>query len=407
MIEVKCSECGKLYKLKDGSAGKKYKCECGATFRAPEASDGAAPAEEPAAAKKPKPAAAAPPPASGDLGEVLRVFSDPEPWNDADLAKIENLKQANDRIMGEIRKIVVGMDKVVHLTLIGLFGRGHCLLMGVPGLGKTLLVSTLASSLSLKFKRVQFTPDLMPSDITGSEVIQEDKATGERHFRFLEGPIFTNMLLADEINRTPPKTQAALLEAMQERQVTVGGERRDLERPFFVLATQNPIEQEGTYPLPEAQLDRFMFLINVGYPSEEEEKRILALTTSGYMPDIQPVLSREEIIELQNLVLRVNIPEDVVDFVLRLVRATRSQEEGSPEFVKKWVTFGASPRASQNLVIGAKAVAVLDGRNQVRQEDVLLVAHAVLGHRIIPNFAAEAEGVTQAKIVDELLGVVA
>ncbi|MHC4915696.1 MAG: AAA family ATPase [Planctomycetota bacterium] len=405
MIETKCSECGKVYKLKDGSAGKKYKCECGATFRAPAAAEESPPASQDPA--PPAPSAPAPAATSADLAKALSVFANPEPWSDSDLAKIENLKAANDRIMGEIRKIVVGMDKVVHLTMIGLFGRGHCLLMGVPGLGKTLLVSTLASSLSLKFKRVQFTPDLMPSDITGSEVIQEDKATGERHFRFLEGPIFTNMLLADEINRTPPKTQAALLEAMQERQVTVGGERRDLDRPFFVLATQNPIEQEGTYPLPEAQLDRFMFLINVGYPNEEEEKRILALTTSGYMPEIQSVLSREEIVDLQDLVRKVNIGEDVVDFILTLVRATRSQEGTAPDFIKKWVTFGASPRASQNLVIGAKAVAILDGRNQVRKEDVLEVAHAVLGHRIIPNFAAEAEGVTQAKIVDQLLEVVA
>ncbi|MCX7805871.1 MAG: MoxR family ATPase [Planctomycetota bacterium] len=323
------------------------------------------------------------------------------------MASIARLKEAHDKIVSEIRKIVVGQDKVVRLTMIGLFGQGHCLLMGVPGLGKTLLVRTLASSLSLNFKRVQFTPDLMPSDITGSEVIQEDKATGERHFRFLPGPIFTNILLADEINRTPPKTQAALLEAMQERQVTVGGVRRDLESPFFVLATQNPIEQEGTYPLPEAQLDRFMFQINVGYPTAEEEKRILALTTSGYVPDIKPVLDREEILRLQKLVRKVNIGEDVVDFILRLVRASRSTESDSPEFIRKWVTFGASPRASQNLVIGAKTVAILDGRNQVRKEDVIEVAHAVMGHRIIPNFAAEAEGVSRQKIVDELLKAVA
>jgi MoxR-like ATPase len=394
MLEVNCSECGKAYKLKDGSAGKKYKCECGATFRAPK--------EEAAPSQPASPA----PSGSGDVDKALAVFSSPEVWTSEDMAKIEALKDANDRITAEIRKIVVGMDKVVHLTMIGLFGRGHCLLMGVPGLGKTLLVSTLASSLSLKFKRVQFTPDLMPSDITGSEVIQEDKATGERHFRFLEGPIFTNMLLADEINRTPPKTQAALLEAMQERQVTVGGDRRNLDRPFFVLATQNPIEQEGTYPLPEAQLDRFMFLINVGYPNEAEEKRILALTTSGYTPEINSIISQQEIIELQDLVRKVNISEEVVDFILKLVRSTRSTEEESPDFVKKWVTFGASPRASQNLVIGSKAVAILDGRNAVKKDDVLEVAHAVLGHRIIPNFAAEAEGINQAYIVDELLKVV-
>jgi MoxR-like ATPase len=339
--------------------------------------------------------------------EALQVFARPQPWSDEDMAKIKRLEEAHNKAMTEIRKIMVGQDKVVRLTMVGLFGQGHCLLMGVPGLGKTLLVRTLAGSLSLKFRRVQFTPDLMPSDITGSEVIQEDKATGERRFRFIEGPIFTNILLADEINRTPPKTQAALLEAMQERQVTVGGERYDLTAPFFVLATQNPIEQEGTYPLPEAQLDRFMFQINVGYPTEAEEKRILALTTSGYEPDLQPVLTREEILDLQRLVRKVHIGDEAVDFILRLVRCTRGSESDAPDAIKKWVTWGASPRASQNLVIGAKAVAILDGRNEVKVEDVHEVAHAVLGHRIIPNFTAEAEGVSQHQIVDELLKAVA
>ena len=392
MIEAKCSACGKAYSLKDDSAGKKYKCACGSVFTVPEV-------------HRPDPAAAGG--AAGAEEKAFASFTKAEPWSDDDLARIEHLKTANDKIVSEIRKIVVGQDKVVHLTMVGLFGQGHCLLMGVPGLGKTLLVRTLAASLSLNFKRVQFTPDLMPSDITGSEVIQEDKTTGERKFRFLQGPVFTNILLADEINRSPPKTQAALLEAMQEKQVTVGGVRRDLEAPFFVLATQNPIEQEGTYPLPEAQLDRFMFQINVGYPSAEEEKRILALTTSGYMPDVKSVLAREEILKLQQLVRKVNISDEVVDFILRLVRSSRSTEKEAPDFIKKWVTFGASPRASQNLVIGAKTVAILDGRSQIKTEDVLEVAHAVLGHRIIPNFAAEAEGVSRHKIVDELLKVVA
>jgi MoxR-like ATPase len=331
----------------------------------------------------------------------------PEPWTDADLAKIGHLKEASDKINAQIRKAVVGQDDVVRLTMIGLFGLGHCLLMGVPGLGKTLLVRTLASSLSLQFRRVQFTPDLMPSDITGTEVIQEDKSTGERKFRFLEGPIFTNILLADEINRTPPKTQASLLEAMQERQVTVGGVRRDLSAPFFVLATQNPIEQEGTYPLPEAQMDRFMFLIEVGYPTEEEERQILAMTTAGYKPDVQSVLSQQEILELQQLVRKVLIPDDVVTFILRLVRSTRSSEAKASDFVKRYVGWGASPRASQNLVIGAKVAAILDGRNQVKIEDVRQVAHAVLGHRILPNFAAEAERITSRIIVDRLLKEVA
>ncbi len=337
------------------------------------------------------------------------VFTVPaaEPWTDTDLAKIGKLKDACERINVQIRKAVVGQDEVVRLTMIGLFGLGHCLLMGVPGLGKTLLVRTIASSLSLNFRRVQFTPDLMPSDITGTEVIQEDKATGERKFRFLEGPIFTNILLADEINRTPPKTQAALLEAMQERQVTIGGVRRDLVAPFFVLATQNPIEQEGTYPLPEAQMDRFMFLIQVGYPTEDEERQILAMTTAGYVPDVQPVLSQQEILELQQLVRKVIIPEDVVTFILRLVRSTRSSEAKASEFVKRYVGWGASPRASQNLVIGAKVAAILDGRNTVQESDVRQVAHAVLGHRILPNFAAEGERFTSWDIVERLLMVVA
>ncbi|MEX0703598.1 MAG: MoxR family ATPase [Planctomycetales bacterium] len=338
-------------------------------------------------------------------GEFL--VPEEQPWTDQELEKIGRLKEAHDKIITQIRKAVVGQDEVVNLTMISLFGRGHCLLKGVPGLGKTLLVSSLAAGLSLKFRRVQFTPDLMPSDITGTEVIQEDKSTGERHFRFLEGPIFTNILLADEINRTPPKTQAALLEAMQERQVTVGGERRKLDEPFFVLATQNPIEQEGTYPLPEAQMDRFMFLLNVGYPREHEERQILAMTTASYAADIQPELSQHEISDLQKLVRRVEVPSEVTDFILRLVRSTRSGEPEAPDFIRKWVTWGASPRACQNLIIGAKAAAILDGRNQARMEDVLLVAHAVLGHRIMPNFAAEAERVTTRQIVDELLQTVA
>ena len=334
------------------------------------------------------------------------VVPEEAPWTDEDLEKIGHLKEGHDRIMIQVRKAMVGLDNVIRLTMIGLFSQGHCLLMGVPGIGKTLLVRTLAASLSLKFRRVQFTPDLMPSDITGTEVIQENKATGERQFRFLEGPIFTNVLLADEINRTPPKTQAALLEAMQERQVTVGGVRRDLVLPFFVLATQNPIEQEGTYPLPEAQMDRFMFQINVGYPSEPEEKKILAMTTSGYEPVIEPVLDHKEIIDLQKLVRRVLIPDDVTDFILRLVRATRSNEPEAPDFINKWVTWGASPRASQNLTIGGKASAILDGRSTVNIDDVLSVAHPVLVHRILPNFAAEAERVNSTTIVDELLKVV-
>ena len=328
-----------------------------------------------------------------------------EAWSDEDLARIEHLRDAKDRIMHQIRKAIVGLDTVVKQVMIALFSQGHALLMGVPGLGKTLLVRTLAASLSLEFKRVQFTPDLMPSDILGTEVIEEDRSTGEREFRFLRGPIFTNVLLADEINRTPPKTQAALLEAMQELQVTVGGQRYDLARPFFVLATQNPIEQEGTYPLPEAQLDRFMFMVHVGYPSEPEELDILALTTTGYEPDITPELGAQEIIDLQRLVRKVNVPMEVMKGVVRLVQSTRVTEKDAPDFIRQWVSWGASPRASQNLILGAKAVAILDGRNEIRAEDVREVVQPVLNHRIILNFAAQAEGVTSIKIVDDLLAV--
>ncbi len=336
-------------------------------------------------------------------------FQVPEqkPWSDEELEKIDHLKEANKKIMGQVRKALVGQDQVVRMTMIGLFSQGHCLLMGVPGLGKTLLVRTLASSLSLDFKRVQFTPDLMPSDITGTEVIQEDKSTGERSFRFIKGPVFTNILLADEINRTPPKTQASLLEAMQERQVTAGGVKRSLDEPFFVLATQNPIEQEGTYPLPEAQMDRFMFRIDVGYPTEAEEKKILNMTTSGYVPDIQPVLDRDEILELQSLVPKVNISDDVLNYILKLVRSSRCGMEGVPDFVNNWISWGAGPRASQYLVLGAKTIAILDGRSKVEIDDVKEVAHVVLGHRIQVNFAAEAEGVTSHKVIDDLLEVVA
>ena len=324
-------------------------------------------------------------------------------WTDEELAKIEHLRHANDTIVREIRKAVVGQDRVVKELMIALFAQGHCLLMGVPGLGKTLLVRTLAASLSLGFRRVQFTPDLMPSDITGTEVIEENRETGERVFRFIKGPIFTNILLADEINRTPPKTQAALLEAMQEKQVTVGGERYSLELPFFVLATQNPIEQEGTYPLPEAQLDRFMFLINVGYPTEEEEMKILDVTTAGYEADVRPVLSGAEILGLQHLVRRVNISEEIMRAIVRLVRRTRVGEGAAPEAVKQWVSWGAGPRACQNLVLGAKAGAILDGRSEVNIDDVLEVARPVLNHRILLNFVAQSEGVTSLDLIDELV----
>ena len=323
-----------------------------------------------------------------------------------DIKLVEQLRESRDAISAELGKRIIGQHEIIEHILITLFCQGHALIIGVPGLAKTLLIKSVSEILDLKFSRIQFTPDLMPSDITGTEILEEDHATGKREFKFFQGPLFANIILADEINRTPPKTQAALLEAMQEHKVTAAGVSYTLDEPFLVLATQNPIEQEGTYPLPEAQLDRFMFQINVGYPTEDEERKILAMTTSGYQHEIEPVLAQEEILSLQNLVRKVTISEDVVSFILRLVRSTRSTAD-APDVIKKWVNWGASPRASQNLVIGSKAVAILDGRNEVAMDDVIEVAHAVLGHRIIPNFAAEAEGVTSEVIVDELLRVVA
>jgi MoxR-like ATPase len=326
-----------------------------------------------------------------------------EKWTDADLKNVAHLKEAHDKILQQIRKAVVGQQQVVNELMIVLFAQGHALLMGVPGLAKTLLVRTLASSLSLQFSRVQFTPDLMPSDITGTEVIQEDRASGQRQFKFVKGPIFTNILLADEINRTPPKTQAALLEAMQEIQVTVAGERPDLPRPFLVLATQNPIEQEGTYPLPEAQLDRFMFQINVDYPSESEELQVLDMTTTNYRPAIETALGGDEILRLQSLVRKVLVTKELKEFVVRIVRATRPGRDGAAKFVNKWVSWGAGPRASQNLILGAKAWAILNGRHEANPDDVRFVAGPVLGHRIVTNFSAEAEGTNSSKIVEMIM----
>ena len=321
----------------------------------------------------------------------------------ADLEAMEKLKQGYEKIRSELEKIIVGQDEVLEQVLIGIFARGHCLLVGVPGLAKTLMISTLAESLSLSFSRIQFTPDLMPSDITGTEVIQEDRATGDRNFRFLKGPIFANVILADEINRTPPKTQAALLEAMQERQVTAGGTKHVLSEPFFVLATQNPIEQEGTYPLPEAQLDRFMFNIHVDYPSEEEEVMIMKRTTSEVQNKIENVLSGEDILQLQSFVRKVPISDQVIRYVLRLTRATRVQKPDAPQFIQDWLAWGAGPRASQYLILGGKARAVLYGRSHVSAEDIQAVAHPVLRHRILTNFSAEAEGVTSDSIIDRLI----
>ena len=331
----------------------------------------------------------------------------PDPGGDADLETVDRIKSAFASLKNELGKVIVGQEEVIDLMLISVFARGHCLLIGVPGLAKTLMISTLARTLDLTFNRIQFTPDLMPSDITGTEVIQEDKATGSRSFKFLRGPVFANVILADEINRTPPKTQAALLEAMQEHQVTAGGKKHLLEPPFFVLATQNPIEQEGTYPLPEAQLDRFMFDIRVDYPDADEELRIMQLTTTLHEADLQPVLTGPEILELQNLVRRVPVAEPVIHHALRLTRMTRTGTPEAPDFIKDWVSWGAGPRAGQYLILGGKARALLKGRFYVNIEDIRAVAHPVLRHRIVTTFNAEAEGVTADTIVDRLLESVA
>jgi MoxR-like ATPase len=323
----------------------------------------------------------------------------------SDLQAVEQLKAARERIVSELRKVIVGQDQVVDQLLTAMFANGHVLLVGVPGLAKTLLVSSLARVLDLKFSRIQFTPDLMPSDITGTDVIEEDQATGKRTFRFIQGPVFANIVLADEINRTPPKTQAALLQAMQEKEVTAGGQTMKLALPFFVLATQNPIELEGTYPLPEAQLDRFMFNILVDYPTEAEEEKIVATTTSAYEAKLEHVLSAADILQLQKLIRRVPVADHVVRYAVRLARATRGRE-GSPDFVKQWVSWGAGPRAPQYLVLGAKTRAVLQGRFAPGVEDVRAVAPAVFRHRIITNFSAEAEGVKPEHIIEKLLASV-
>jgi len=322
--------------------------------------------------------------------------------NEAEAAKM--LNEARDKIKREIAKTVVGQDNVVELMLIALLSRGHALLVGVPGLAKTTLVKTLASCLKLNFNRIQFTPDLMPSDITGTDILETNPTSRERFFKFVKGPVFCNLLLADEINRTPPKTQAALLQAMQEGFVTAGGAHHELPPPFMVFATQNPIEQEGTYPLPEAQLDRFMFFIGVDYPKAAEEEEIVLRQTSPVKPLVEPVLGPEEILELQRLVEVVPVPPHVISYAVKLARATRPGEPGADEYVRSMVRWGAGPRASQFLVAAAKARAILSGRTAAEVEDIKALANAILRHRIIPSFHAEAEGVTSLDIISFLLG---
>jgi MoxR-like ATPase len=314
--------------------------------------------------------------------------------NKSDVEIVQELNLAYKKIKSEIAKVIVGQDKIIEELLVALFARGHCLLVGVPGLAKTLLIKTLAQVLDLKFSRIQFTPDLMPSDITGTEVIEENITTGEKFFKFVKGPIFANIVLADEINRTPPKTQSALLEAMQEYRVTAGGQTYELEQPFFVLATQNPIEMEGTYPLPEAQLDRFMFNIWIDYPSFDEEVEIVRKTTSSYQPEVEKVLKRDEILELQDLVRKVPVADNVIEYAVKLVSLTRPNLNGAPDFIKRWISWGAGPRASQYLILGAKARAILEGRYTPTIDDVRAVALPVLRHRLVTNFNAEADGVS-------------
>ena len=323
--------------------------------------------------------------------------------NTNDTQKLERLVEAKENFFSEIGKIVIGQKEILDFMLIALLTKGHTLLVGVPGLAKTLLIKSMAEICDLNFKRIQFTPDLMPSDITGTELIDIDPETEKRAFRFYKGPIFANIVLADEINRTPPKTQAALLEAMQEHRVTAGGHTYDIDEPFFVLATQNPIEQEGTYPLPEAQLDRFMFHLNINYPSIDEEVSIVNETTVGKKHNVEKVFSKESIIGFQDLVYRVPISDNVVNYAVKLAASTRPNENTGSEYVKKWVEWGAGPRASQYLVLGAKAKALLNGRPTPSIEDIQSLAPEILRHRILPNFNAEAEGIKVDDIVNQLI----
>ncbi|MDC6367712.1 MULTISPECIES: AAA family ATPase [Flavobacteriaceae] len=316
----------------------------------------------------------------------------------SDVTAVENLVQKHQALKKEIAKVIVGQEEVIEQILLSIYTGGHSLLIGVPGLAKTLMVNTIAQTLGLDFKRIQFTPDLMPSDILGSEVLDQN-----RNFKFIMGPIFANIILADEINRTPPKTQAALLEAMQERAVTVAGQQYKLDKPYFVLATQNPIEQEGTYPLPEAQLDRFMFAIELKYPSIAEEIQVVKSTTSDEEVELQTLFSAKEIIDVQHLIRRIPVPDNVIDYAVRLVNSTRPGMEGSSDFVNTYVDWGAGPRASQNLVLGAKAHAAIHGKFSPDIEDVKSVSLGILRHRILKNYKAEAEGISEDDLITELL----
>jgi MoxR-like ATPase len=334
---------------------------------------------------------------------------------DSNAETIETLKQMNDvemvkylnakysELKKEVSKVIIGQEEIINQIIIAILSKGHCLLVGVPGLAKTLLVKTLSSVLELKFSRIQFTPDLMPSDIIGTEIIEDDKSTGSKRFKFVKGPVFANMLLADEINRTPPKTQSALLEAMQEHRVTAAGESYILDEPFYVLATQNPIEHEGTYPLPEAQLDRFMFNVWLDYPSINEEMDIIKYTTSMYEPKLDTILKKQEIISLQDLVRRVPVADNVIEYTVKLVNRTRPNNGFSPKYIKDWISWGAGPRASQYLILGAKTNCIIEGRFSPSIDDIKKIAKPVLRHRLITNFNAEADGIKTVDIIEKLI----
>ncbi len=347
-------------------------------------------------------------------GDIVQIGKTQFRFNDGrslqttedDLQLVQQMRQRTDAIRNEIGKVIVGQREVLDQILMAMIAGGHALLIGMPGMAKTLMVKTIARVLNLHFKRIQFTPDLMPSDIIGTEVLETNRDTGDREFRFIKGPIFCNLLLADEINRTPPKTQAALLEAMQEHRVTSGNTTYQLEEPFFVLATQNPIEQEGTYPLPEAQLDRFMFNIWVDYPLEDEEEQIVSTTTVSQLAEPRPVLNKTEVLQLQDVVRKVPVSKHVIKYTTRLVRASRPPDERAPDFIKEFVSTGAGPRASQFLILAAKARAVLDGRIHVGCNDIRRAAFPVLRHRILTNFAADSEGLTSMKLIERLLEAV-
>ena len=364
-------------------------------------SRGAPPEPASTAARRPtEPSAAAP----GGASSGATAAMDPASQSDVEAARY--LADTYQHLQEELGKVIVGQERVIEEILVAVFARGHCVMQGVPGLAKTLLVSTLAQTMDLSFHRIQFTPDLMPSDITGTDILQEDPDTGRRRFEFLKGPVFANLLLADEINRTPPKTQAALLQAMQEGQVTAGNRTLELPIPFFVLATQNPIEQEGTYPLPEAQLDRFMFMVMVNYPKRDEELEVLKRTTGAGSAKVRKVINAQRIVYLQEIVRRVPVGDHVYTFALDLCRATRPNEPGASDFVRHWLSWGAGPRAGQNMILAAKARALMRGRIYVTIEDIEAVAAPVLRHRIIPNFNAEAEGITVEQIVEKIITLI-